>query len=183
MIRLSVIGTLIVLLSGCATKLVRQTPDNIPVTEALLSGVTGTTLQSVSGAWKDESFSAECVLKGDGRKLTVVLLAPQMRLATLTIEKPHTIRWERVPQLPSSLDPEYVIFDLALVLLPTDRLKTAIGKDYRIEETADGKRRSVADVKTGSLKSVRQILANGDVYFRNVVHGYEFTVKTVANEN
>lgn len=183
MFRLPVIGLIIVLLSGCATKLVRHTPNNIPVAEALLSGVAGVSVQSVSGAWKDESFAAECVLKGNGEKLTVVLLSPQMRLATLVIEKPYTIRWERVPQLPSSLDPEYVIFDLALVLLPTDKLNSAIGKDYKIEETADGKRRSVADVKTGALQSIRQILANGDVYFRNVVYGYELTIKTVSHEN
>ena len=106
-----------------------------------------------------------------------------MRLATLTVEKPHTIRWERAPQLPASLDPEYVMFDLALASLPTDALARALGAGYRVDETADAKRRTVFDVKRGGLQSVRQILPGGDVYFRNVLYGYEFTVKTVSNEN
>jgi hypothetical protein len=106
-----------------------------------------------------------------------------MRLATLTIEKPHTIRWERAPQLPASLDPEYVVFDLALVTLPTAQLAKALGEDFKVDETPDGKRRSIVDVKRGELQSVRQVLPDGDVYFRNVRYGYEFTVKTVSHEN
>ena len=99
------------------------------------------------------------------------------------ITSPHTIRWERAPQLPASLDPEYVIFDLALVALQTSQLAKALGKDFRVEETPDGKRRSVVDVKRDELQSVRQVLPDGDVYFRNVRYGYEFTVKTVSHEN
>lgn len=181
--RLTVIGALAALCCGCSTTVVRETPENVPVAEALLAGVKGTTVQSVSGAWKDEAFAAQCVLKGDGNRFTAVLLAPQMRLATLVIEKPHVIRWERAPQLPASLDPEYVIFDLALMLLPTPELSKALGVDYKVAETADGKRRSVSDAKSGDLRSVRQILPDGDVYFRNAVYGYEFTVKTVSHEN
>ena len=168
---------------GCATTVVRENPDNAAVAEALLAGVKGTTVQSVSGAWKDEAFAGECVLKGTGEKFMAVLLAPQMRLATLTIEKPRTIRWERAPQLPASLDPEYVVMDLALVSLPTDALAKALGEGFRVDETADGKRRMVFDIKRGELQSVRQILPDGDVYFRNAVYGYEFTVKTVSYEN
>jgi hypothetical protein len=52
-----------------------------------------------------------------------------------------------------------------------------------VEETADGKRRSVVDVKRSELQSVRQVLPDGDVYFRNARYGYEFTVKTVSHEN
>ena len=181
--RLTVIGALLALCCGCATTVVRETPDNIPVAEALLAGVKGTTVQSVSGAWKDDAFAAQCVLKGDGSRFTAVLLAPQIRLATLVIEKPHTIRWERAPQLPESLDPEYVIFDLALMLLPTRELSKALGDGYKVEETADGKRRTVADAKRGTLQSVRQTLPDGDVYFRNAVYGYEFTVKMVSHED
>ena len=181
--RLLCIGAFLALCSGCATVVVRETPDNVAMAEALLAGVKGTVVQSVSGAWKDDAFAAECVLKGDGNRFTAVLLAPQMRLATLTIEKPHTIRWERAPQLPASLDPEYVVFDLALVTLPTAQLAKALGKEYRVEETADGKRRSVVDVKRDELQSVRQVLSDGDVYLRTARYGYEFTVKTVSHEN
>lgn len=181
--RLLSVCALLALCCGCATVVVREDPYNPDIAEALLAGVKGVTVQSVDGAWKDEAFAAECVLKGNGEKLTAVLLAPQMRLATLTIAKPRTIRWERAPQLPSSLDPEYVIFDIALVTLPTDALAKALGGGYRVDETADGKRRTVFDVKRGELQSVRQILPGGDVYFRNAVHGYEFTVRTVSHEN
>ena len=117
--RMLCLGALLALFGCSTTKVVREVPDHIAVAEALLAGVNGTLIQTVEGAWKDEAFAAECVLKGDGEIFTAVLLAPQMRLATLTIEKPHTIRWERAPQLPAALDPEYVVFDLALVTLPT----------------------------------------------------------------
>jgi hypothetical protein len=181
--RLLNVCALIAFCCGCSTTVVRDNPGNAALAEALLAEVKGVRVQSVSGAWKDAAFAAECVLKGDGRKFTAVLLAPQMRLATLTIEKPHTIRWERAPQLPSSLDPEHVMFDLALAALPTDVLSAALGCAYRVDETADGKRRTVFDIKRGELQSVRQILPSGDVYFRNVPYGYEFTVKTVTHEN
>ena len=174
---------LFALCCGCSTTEVRENPGNAVLAEALLAGIKGTTVQSVSGAWKDEAFAAECVLKGNGEKLTAILLAPQMRLATLTIEKPHTIRWERAARLPSSLDPEYVIFDIALISLSAAELSRALGDDYRIDETADGKRRTVIDSKSGRLQSVRQLLPDGDVYFRNVPYGYELTVKTVSHEN
>ena len=113
---------------------------------------------------------------------SAVLLAPQMRLATLTLKQPHTLRWDRAPQVPSSLDPEYVLFDLALVLLPTATLSEKIGEDYRVDETADGRRRRVVDAR-GRLHSVRQVLPDGGVYFRNAAYGYELTVKTISNES
>lgn len=168
---------------GCATTLVRENPGNSALAEALLAEIKGVRVQSVNGAWKDEAFAAECVLKGDGKKFTAVLLAAQMRLATLTVERPHTMRWERAPQVPATLDPEHVMFDLALAALSTDTLAKALGNGYRVDETADGKRRTVFDVKRNELHSVRQILPEGDVYFRNVPYGYEFTVKTVSDEN
>ena len=177
------ICALLALCCGCATTTVRETANNPAVAKALLAGVKGVTVQSISGAWKDEAFTAECVLKGNGEKFTAVLLAPQMRLATLTIESPCSIRWERAPQLPSALDPEYVIFDLALVSLPTDTLAKALGKAYRVDETADGKRRTVFDLDGNRLQSIRQVHPDGSVYFRNMMYGYEFTMKTVSHEN
>ena len=182
--RMLCFGAMLALLCGCSTTgVVREAPENVAVAEALLANVKGTLIQTVEGAWKDEAFAAECVLKGDGEKFTAVLLSPQMRLATLTLEKPHTLRWERAPQLPSSLDPEYVMFDLALVCLPTEALGEALGGDYRVDETPDGKRRRVVDMKRNRLHSVRQVLPGGGVYFRNAQYGYEFTVNTVSNED
>lgn len=176
-------GMLLALLCGCATVVVREEPTHAALAEALLDCVKGTTVQTVEGAWKDEAFAAECVLKGEDEMFTAVLLAPQMRLATLTLTRPHKLRWDRAPQLPSSLDPEYVLFDLALVLLPTEKLSQVLGEDYRVDETADGRRRRVVDIPKGRLHSVRQVLPDGGVYFRNATYGYEFTVKTVSHEN
>lgn len=179
------LGALLALLCcGCATtEVVREAPENAAVAEALLAHVKGTLIQAVEGAWKDEAFAAECVLKGDGEKFSAVLLGPQMRLATLTLERPHTLRWECAPQLPAALDPEYVMFDLALVCLPTDALARALGDGYRVDETPDGKRRRVVEAKGGRLHSVRQMLPDGGVYFRNAPYGYEFTVRAVSHEN
>ena len=181
--RMLCLGALLAFCGCSTTKVVRETPDNAAVAEALLADVKGTLIQTLEGAWKDEAFAAECVLKGDGETFTAVLLSPQMRLATLTVERPHTIRWERAPQLPSSLDPEYVMLDLALVTLPTETLVEVLGDGYRVDETPDGKRRRVVDVKKGKLQSVRQMLPDGGVYFRNAEYGYEFTVKAVPHEN
>ena len=155
------LGVLLALLCGCATIVVREEPSHAALAEALIENVKGTTVQMVEGAWKDEAFAAECVLKGDGETLTAVLLAPQ---------------------IPSSLDPEYVLFDLALVLLPTATLTEKLGEDYRVDETADGRRRRVVDAR-GRLHSVRQVLPDGGVYFRNAAYGYELTVKTISHEN
>ena len=179
------LGALLALLGcGCATtEVVREAPENVAVADALLANVKGTLIQTVEGAWKDEAFAAECVLKGDGEKFTAVLLAPQMRLATLTLEQPHTLRWERAPQLPAALDPEYVVFDLALVCLPTDVLTQALGEDYRVDETPDGNRRRVVTTKDGRLHSVRQKLPDGGIYFRNAEYGYEFTARAVSHED
>ena len=169
---------------GCATtEVVRETPENVAVAEALIAHVKGTLVQTVEGAWKEEAFVAECVLKGNGEKFTAVLLAPQMRLATLTLEKPHTLRWERAPQLPAALDPEYVMFDLALVCLPTEALVQALGERYHVVETSDGKRRRVVAAQEGRLHSVRQMLPDGGVYFRNALYGYELTVRAISHAN
>lgn len=180
--RMLCFGALLALCCGCSTtEVVRETPEHVALAEALLAHMGGTRVHMVEGAWKDEAFAAECVLKGEDGRFTAVLLAPQMRLVTLTVERPHTLRWERAPQVPSALDPEYVLFDLALVCLPTDALSDALGGGYRVSETADGKRRRVIDAKDGRLHSVRQMLPDGGIYFRNAQYGYEFTVRDVAN--
>lgn len=170
------------LLCGCSTTVVRDEPDNVAIAEALLAHVRGTDVQIVEGAWKDEAFTAECVIKCDGEEFTAVLLAPQMRLATLTLRRPHVLHWERVPQIPAMLDPEYVMFDLALVILPTDALSRSLDDGFKVSETADGRRRMVLD-GDGELHSVRQTLPDGGVYFRNVKYGYEITVRTMSHED
>ena len=177
------IGAVCALLCGCATTVVREEPGIPAIAEALLNFECGTTVQMVEGAWKDEAFAAECVLKGDGERFTAVLLAPQVRLATLTLERPHTVIWKRAPQVPATIDPERVMLDIALVRLPTDALASALGDGFRVDETPDGKRRRVVDARSGKLCSVRQVLPDGGFYFRNARYGYEFTVRTVTDED
>ncbi len=141
------------LVAGCSTTLVREEPrgvsvasgvevETLPLAEALLAHERGVSAEALEVTWKDKAFTAEMVVKGDGEKLTMVLLAPQMRLATLTIDKPHRIVWERSSRVPGVLAPEYVIADVAFVRLPTSVLSAALGSDFKVKD--DGRRRVVS---------------------------------------
>lgn len=171
---------------GCATTCVRDAPravrlgearvETAALVEALREQVKGTRVQALNGAWRDQVFQAQCVLKGDGDTLTVVFLAPQMRLATLTVTRPHAIRFARAPRIPSAFEPEYALVDLAFVHLETDALRRAAGTALRIED--DGVTRRVS---TAAGKPVADVArqADGTVVFRNLLHGYSYALKTV----
>ena len=126
------------LCAGCATTCVRETPravrlgtarvETTALVEALRTQVKGTRVQALNGAWRDQVFQAQCVLKGDGETLTVVFLAPQMRLVTIAVTKPHAIRCERAPRIPSAFEPEYALADLAFVNLDAATLRRAVGE-------------------------------------------------------
>lgn len=174
------------LLAGCSTTLVRENPapvrvadgvllDTAPLVEALV-GLKGTRVQAANGSWKDQVFSAQCVLKGDGEKLTAVFLAPQLRLLTITLTKPHTVTCERAPQVPRAFEPEYALADLAFVNLDTGTLRRAVAPVLRVED--DGTTRRVFAGKTPVAEVVRR--ANGDIDFKNLRHGYSYTLRPVA---
>ena len=174
------------LLAGCSTTLVRETPvpvraadgvllETTPLVEALL-GFKGTRVQAANGAWKDQVFSAQCVLKGDGETLTAVFLAPQLRLLTITLTKPHTITCERAPQVPRAFEPEYALADLAYVNLATEILRRAVAPTLSVED--DGTTRRIKSGDTLVADVVRR--ANGDVDFRNVRYGYSYTLCNVS---
>ncbi len=173
------------LLAGCSTTLVRETPAPVRVAdgvslettrlvEALLD-LKGTRVQAANGAWKDQVFSAQCVLKGDGEKLTAVFLAPHLRLLTITLTKPHTVTCERAPQVPRALEPEYVLADLAYVNLDEVSLRGAVSPQMRVED--DGTTRRVFAGETLVAEVVRK--KNGDIAFENKVHGYSYTLRQV----
>lgn len=174
----------LLLLCGCGTVVVRDDPrpvraadgvmvETIPIVEAMLSR-TGTVVQAVSGSWKENAFAAEVVMKGDGREFTAVFLAPQMRLATITLSRPHSIRYERAAQIPRMFEPEYALFDLALANLDTDTLKRTLpGLDIADDGTV---------LRVGTANApVAELVRNpaGDRMLRNLVHGYEYTVKNI----
>jgi len=174
------------LLAGCSTTFVRETPvhvrvadgvslDATPVVEALL-GLKGTHIQAANGTWKDQVFSVQCVLKGDGEKLTAVFLAPQLRLLTVTLTKPHTITCERAPQIPRAFEPEYALADIAYVNLDAETLRRAVSPTLRVED--DGTTRRVFAGKTPVAEVVRR--ANGDIDFKNLRHGYSYTLRPFA---
>ena len=174
------------LLAGCSSTLVREKPepvrvaddaslDTAPLVEALL-GLKGTRVQAANGAWKDKVFSAECVLKGDGEKLTAVFLAPQLRLLTITLTKPHTVTCERAPQIPRAFEPEYALADLAYVNLDTEALRRAVTPTLSVEDDGTTRRVKAGDALVAEV--VRR--ANGDVDFRNVRYGYSYTLRNVA---
>ena len=175
--------------AGCSTTLVRDTPKPVAVssgvslettdlTEALLD-IKGTVVQGVAGSWKDNAFSAEFVMKGDGEKLTVAVLAPAMRLATITLTRPHSIRYERARRIPAAFEPEYVLFDLAIVNLETSVLSRVLGPGFSV--TDDGTNRVVSlkgGEGAGKPTSVATLVRNGDgtMKFVNIRHSYEYTI-------
>ncbi len=173
------------LCAGCSTTLVREAPQvvrmgtvNVETTalvEALLAR-TGTTVHAINGAWRDQTFQAQCVMKGDGETLTVVFLAPQMRLVTITLTKPHVLRSVRAPRIPAAFEPEYVLVDLAFVNLETEALRRAVGAALRVDD--DGTtRRILTPAGEGVAEVVRA--ADGTCRFRSLLHGYEYTLKKI----
>ena len=180
-----ILGLLTALLCGCQSVVVRETPhpvrvadgvqiDSAPLVEALLAR-TGTVVQAVSGNWKENAFAAEVVMKGDGQQLTAIFLAPQMRLATITLTRPHTIRFERAAQIPRMFEPEYALADLAFVNLPAPALRRAVAPSLRVEDDGATRRIFAGDTPVADL------VTNPDATrtFRNLVHGYTYTLKTI----
>ena len=174
------------LLAGCATTVARVRPqpvhladvqlDPTPLVEALLAR-RGTLVQALNGSWRDRAFQAQCVMKGDGERLTVVLLAPQVRLATITVERPHVVSCEFAPQIPRSFEPEYALTDLAFVNLGTDDLRRVLAPAFRVEET--GVLRRILTARGAPVAEVEH-LADGNIAFRNLQHGYSYILRTVG---
>ena len=174
------------LVAGCATTVVHDRPESVrmggvaldaaPLVEALRTRK-GVLVQAVDGAWRDRTFQAQCVMKGDGEKLTVVFLAPQVRLVTITVEKPCRVSCERVPQIPQSFEPEYALADLAFVNLETDALRRALAPTHRVEESGTTRR-----ILTAAGTAVAEVERRGDgtVVLRNLEHGYSYTLKTIG---
>ncbi|MGN0846920.1 MAG: DUF3261 domain-containing protein [Kiritimatiellia bacterium] len=176
---------LLALCAGCSTTLVRETPRAVHMgaarveTAALVEALRtwrGTSVQAVNGAWRDQTFQAQCVMKGDGETLTVVFLAPQLRLVTITVTKPHTITCERAPQIPSAFEPEYALADLAFVNLDAATLRRAVGAALTVAE--DGATRRIATPTGEGVAEVTRA-ADGTLRFRNLLHGYAYELKTI----
>lgn len=176
--------------AGCSTTLVRDEPVpvkigavQVPMTrtvQALLS-LKGVRVQALNGAWNEHALQAQCVMKGDGEKLAVVFLAPQVRLVTINMARPHAIRCERAPQIPRAFQPEYALLDLAFVNLPLDDLRRALAPALRVEEGKDGARRLfagdgalVAELSAPGAQGVRR--------YRNAVYGYEYEIREVSGQ-
>ena len=175
--------------AGCSTTLVRDTPNAIAVAdgskaemtavaEALLD-LKGTRMQAVVGSWKENAFSAEFVMKGDGERLAIAVIAPAMRLATITLSRPHSLRYERARRIPSAFEPEYVLFDLAVVNLETDVLSRALGEGFQVSD--DGTTRVVSLCGKKGVNEPQQFAklvrnADGTMQFYNLKHAYEYTV-------
>lgn len=186
-IRFATLALAAALCAGCCTTVVRDAANATAVvgktemaslTEALLD-LKGTRVQGVAGNWKENVFSAEFVMKGDGDKLTVAVLAPAMRLATITLSRPHALRYERARRIPAAFEPEYVLFDLAVVNLETAALSRALGDGFKVFD--DGANRVVSirsGAKAGESQSIAMLVRNGDgtMRFVNLKHSYEYTI-------
>ena len=173
------------LLGGCSTTTLRARPQTVraggaaldaaPLVEALLDWK-GTRVQAVNGSWRDRAFQAQCVMKGDGETLRVVFLAPQLRLVTITVTRPHAVQCERAPQIPASFEPEYALADLAYVNLDAATLRRVLAPNFRVEERGDVRR-----ILTAAGEPVAEVVrpAAGDWTFRNLEHGYTYALKAV----
>jgi len=176
---LAILAAVAALAAGCATVVVRDEPrrvdvapgaevDSVRIAEALLDSERGTCVQALEIEWKGKAFTAEAVVKGDGKSLTVVLLAPQMRLATLIVERPHRITWRREPRVPSSFPPEYALAEVAFVHLPAEVLSSALGAEFSVAD--DGRRRTVLH-RGGEIRSLER-REGGEMIFANKSAGY-----------
>ena len=183
----AVCAMLLAALAGCSTTLVRGEPIPVRiggaevqmtrVVEALLS-MKGVRVQALNGAWKDHALQAQCVMKGDGDKLTVVFLAPQIRLVTINLERPHALRCERAPQIPSAFEPENALLDLAFVNLPVDELRRSLAPALRVEENAAGARKLFAPDGT-LVAELAAAGADGVRKYRNAIYGYEYEIREI----
>jgi len=171
--------------AGCSTVLERETPIPVRMAESTLDTTAlvealrvraGTTVQALNGSWREHAFQAQCVMKGDGETLTVVFLAPQMRLVTITVTRPHALRCERAPRIPAAFEPEYALVDLAFVNLGTDDLRRAVGSSLCV--TDDGVTRRVA-TPSGTVVAELVRSADGTRRYRNLLHGYAYELKTI----
>ena len=104
-----------------------------------------------------------------------MFLAPQMRLATIVLTRPHAIRFERAAQIPRMFEPEYALADLAFVNLEAETLRRAVAPALSVED--DGTVRRILAGKTPVADLTRN--PDGTTTFRNLVHGYTYTLKTV----
>lgn len=177
---------LVMFMAGCSTTLVRESPREIVMGETGVKCATtslvkalmtkrGVVVQAISGHWKSRVFTAECVLKGEDACFTAIFLAPHMRLATLKLTPPHTIAFERAREIPSAFEPEYLLFDLAVVNLPLDVLRGALGGRFRVEENRLGRRVYLGSREVASL--VRE--DDGRMTYENRMYDYGYSVKEV----
>jgi hypothetical protein len=173
----------IVFCSGCSSTHSRQEPHNVylsdavgfnpaPLIESLLD-VKATHVQALTGEWKGNVFSASCVIKGDGETFTAIFSAPQMRLVTITLSRPHALTWKKAPHVPNALQPEYAITDIAFAMLETDKLKSALGEGFLVED--DGRRRCVS--VNGNNLAILERLDDGEYKYTNPIRGYSYTIK------
>ena len=177
--RLAGIGLLLFL--GCSTFVEREQPNAVQfggvnlemasLCEALLERK-GVVLQSIAGSWKDHPFAAEVVMKGTGDQLKIVFMAPQMRLATITLTKPHRMTYEPVVQIPRLFEPEYALVDLALINLDAETLRRTGGGVLAVEET--GRRSTfIVNGKTIAYLTKRE---DGSSLYENVAFGYSYVI-------
>lgn len=151
--------------------------ETTALVEALMSE-TGTRIEAINAVYKNEAFQAQCVLKSDGEKLTVVFLAPQMRLVTITVTKPHAIWCEKAPQIPRLFEPEYALVDLAFINLPRTKLQAAVAPTLKVEEA--GGVRCIRRASDGLVVAELRTTAAGERRYRQAVFGYEYQLKEVA---
>ncbi len=174
------------LIAGCSAKLVRERPVKVACMDGLavetapaverLARLEGVKVQHLQGEWKGRTFEAQAVMKGEGGKFKLALLAPQMRLLTVTVTPPFRLEWERARQLPEAFEPEYALFDLACANLAKDELSAALAPDLLVKE--EGSRRTIFE-PGGRIATTVDFGDDGTIRLENPVRGYSYTITTL----
>ena len=97
---------------------------------------------------------------------------------TINLERPHALRCERAPQIPSAFEPENALLDLAFVNLPVDELRRSLSPALRVEENADGARKLFAPDGT-LVAELAAAGADGVRKYRNAIYGYEYEIREI----
>ena len=87
----------------------------------------------------------------------------------------YVITFERARQIPSAFEPEYALFDLAVVNLQADELRRALGDMFDVVERGGTRVVSAA----GEQVAVRIALPDGSVRYENITLGYSYTLKEI----
>jgi hypothetical protein len=141
---------LIVLLGGCMTTphVVTTGDKAFPLLSPASLGSVHQVTQQLHGEYGDKSFSLQCPVSVDARKLTLICLTSMgLRAFTLNYDG-HDITEQRAPQVPDALQASRLLNDLQLAFWPLSVLQQSWrSTGVEVVEPFPGTRRVMRDGK------------------------------------